>query len=141
MNPSTSLPTPSPRILYVEDYQDSCELVSMLLAVEKCDYNFSIANTAREALDLIGKQSFDLYILNYRLPEMSGVELCRRIRQTNSVTPILFFTGMARPADRHVAMAAGADEYLVKPDNLDKITTTVKRLLLRSLSSTERFTI
>ncbi len=134
LSPSfTSSPSPQSlppqRILYVEDYEDSCELVRIMLASEKRGYIFSTTKSAFEALDLIEKESFDLYILDYWLPEMSGVELCCRIRQTDAATPILFFTGMARPADRGVGMAAGADEYLVKPDDLDKLTVTVKRLL------------
>ncbi len=55
--------------------------------------------------------------------------LCRHIRQMDKTTPILFFSAMARPADQNVAIAAGASEYLVKPDDLDRLPGMVKSLL------------
>lgn len=122
------------RILYVDDYQDGCELVSTLLCVEKCNCNFTIANTPSEALRLISKDSFDLYILEAKLPEMTGVELCRKIRKIDKQTPILFFTGKERPQDRAASLAIGANEYLVKPNDLNRITETVKNLLNKKAS-------
>ena len=120
---------PKPRILYIEDYQNSCELVGQMLWVEKFDCSFTIAHTPSHALSLIGDQPFDLYILEYRLPEMTGVELCRRIRLTDAETPILFFTVISREAERNVAFAAGANQYLTKPYDLPILVETVKQLL------------
>jgi DNA-binding response OmpR family regulator len=122
------------RILYVDDYQDGCELVSTLLYVEKCNCNFTIADTPSEALRLISRESFDLYILESKLPEMTGVQLCRKIRKIDKQTPILFFTGKARPQDRAASIATGANEYLVKPNDLNRITETVKNLLNKKAS-------
>lgn len=119
----------NPRILYIESYRASCELIEEMLSVEKFDCEFTIASTPRQALVLIGKGSFDLYILEHRLPEMTGVELCRRIRETDPVTPILFFTVESRETIRNTAVAAGATAYLIKPYDLPVLVDTVKRLL------------
>lgn len=120
----------SPRILYVEDNSDTCELLSTMLPLYS-DWKFSVtaAASADAALSLMEKQAFDFYILDYVLPDISGVELCERIRKTDSETPIVFYTGMSRDTDRRQALEAGANEYLVKPNNLIKLTETVKKLL------------
>jgi CheY-like chemotaxis protein len=89
----------------------------------------TLAETADQALALIESQPFDLYIFDYCLPEISGIELCRYIRQFDSETPILFFSAMARPDDQGEAIAAGATEYLVKPNDLGRLTKTIERLL------------
>ena len=116
-------------ILFVDDDADSCELMNMMLVCDGADYEMTSVATAREALNLIAQKPFDLLIVDYKLPEMSGVELCRSIRKTNQQTPILFFTGMSQDADREMAITAGANSYLVKPNDLDKFAETVKRLL------------
>lgn len=119
----------SRNILFVDDDADSCELMNMMLVCAGVDYKTTAVATAREALNLMAQESFDLLIVDYKLPEMSGVELCRSIRKTNHKTPILFFTGMSRDADRELAITAGANSYLIKPNDLDKFADTVKRLL------------
>ena len=120
------------RILYVEDNPDSVELIKFLLGCEDENYVVSAAASAIEALHLMAETAFDLLIFDYKLPVMSGVELCLRVRETDRTTPILFYTAMARPADRALGLAAGADDYLVKPNDLDKLPKTVRNLLGRN---------
>lgn len=117
------------RILYVEDDKDSFEIISLMLSLANERYEVVRAMTAEEALKMIEKQSFDLYILDSRLPEMSGVELCRRIRKKHKKTPILFYSGMVRFSDKEAALNAGANAYLIKPQGLDLLEETVERLL------------
>lgn len=124
----------NPRILCVDDDQDSCELISLMLHLADSSYQVTTVSTARKLLDLIESQSFDLFLFDYALPEMTGIELCRRIRQTDSQTPILFYSAMAREIDRNAALAAGATEYLIKPNDLEKLTETVKRVLNKRLT-------
>lgn len=123
--------TSSTRILYVDDNQDSSDLASLMLYHSDNTYSVTAISNAEEALSAMENQMFDLYILDYALPKMSGVELCRKIRHKDKQTPIMFFTAMARDADRESGLAAGANEYLVKPDDLENLTETVKRLLKR----------
>jgi two-component system copper resistance phosphate regulon response regulator CusR len=117
------------RILYIDGSRDGDELISTLRRAENTAYRVSTATTPGDALELIAAEPFDLFILEPNLPEMSGVELCRRIRQTDKETPILFFTGKTRLADGEVSIAAGATEYLVKPFGAESLLETIKRLL------------
>ena len=121
-------------ILYVDDNNDSCEMVRLMLSYANRDYVVTSAEVADKALALIENQAFDLYIFDYGLPEISGVELCQYIRQFDRETPILFFSAMARPFDRDEALAAGATEYLVKPNDIDKLPAKVEQLLSKSSS-------
>jgi PleD family two-component response regulator len=117
------------RILCVESYHESCELISQLLFVEKNNFDISITHSPNRALSLIGEQTFDLYIVKGRLPEMTGVELCRRIRKLDSETPILFLTGKTRVSECRIALAAGVNEFLILPVNVEKLTAKVNQLL------------
>jgi OmpR-family two-component system manganese-sensing response regulator len=120
----------APRILYTDNNADSLELISLMLRLADNDYEITSVLNPNEALELIESQpAFDLYILEYVLPGMSGVELCRRIRRSDATTPVLFFTAMARASDRAAALEAGANEYLVKPNDLAILTQTVRQLL------------
>ena len=85
--------------------------------------------TAAEALVLDAKSPFDLYVLDIWLPGMDGVSLCRRLRERGRTQPIVFFSAMVKPTDRHFVMAAGADEFLVKPKDIDLFLPTVEKLL------------
>lgn len=121
--------SPNRLILYVDDDEDSCEMIGLMLHLEDNNYQVITVSAVGRALDLMRKQSFDLYIFDYALPEMTGVELCRTIRQTDSQTPVLLFSAMAREIDKAEALAAGANEYLVKPDDLERFTEVTRRLL------------
>ena len=121
--------TTSACILIVDDNIDSCDMLSIMLRQSDDSYQITTAQTAEKALGLINTQSFELYILDYLLPEITGIELCSHIRKNEPETPVIILSAMARPADIEAGMAAGADEYLVKPNDLLKITDAVKRLL------------
>lgn len=126
----------SHQILYVDDNNDSRELVRTLLFYADPDYVVTLAETADKVLGLIERQPFDLYIFDYNMPGMSGIELCRYIRQYDTETPILFFSAMARPVDYAEGVKAGATEYLVKPNDLGKLTEIVKKFLGREIQFT-----
>jgi len=120
----------APRILYIDNNRpDGGGLVSLLRRADNRRFRVSTASTASRALELIASEPFDLLILEHHLPEMSGVELCRRIRQIDKRTPILFFTGRMRRAECDVSIAAGATEYLVAPVSEENLVETVRRLL------------
>jgi len=115
-------------ILCVDDDKDSCELITFMLKASS-DLDVSSVHTATDAVSLIASQTFDLYILDYRLPGLTGIELCRLIRKSDSDTPIVFFTAMAYEKDRKSAMEAGANVYLVKPNDIEIFTDTIEKLL------------
>ncbi|PYS98051.1 MAG: hypothetical protein DMF63_17510 [Acidobacteria bacterium] len=118
------------RILCVEDNRDSREMIATLLRESNSSYDVTAVETAAEALALNAKNKFDLYILDIWLPGMDGVELCRRLRDRGVTDPIMFFSAMGVQAkDRDYVLAAGADEFLVKSIDLDRLTLTVERLL------------
>ncbi len=72
--------------------------------------------TAAEALSSIEAERFDLYLLDSKLPDLDGFELCRRVRNLDAHTPILFFSGAAYETDKQKGIAAGANGYVSKPD-------------------------
>jgi len=118
------------RILCVEDNRDSREMIATLLRETDKSYDVTAVETAAEALELDGKTTFDLYILDIWLPGMDGVELCRRLRDRGVAKPIMFFSAMGVQAkDRDYVLSSGADEFLVKSVDLDRFTETVSRLL------------
>jgi DNA-binding response OmpR family regulator len=91
-----------PRVLYVDDDEDSREMLRMLLELRSIETK--AVGTAREALSSIQAEHFDLYLLDGWLPDLDGFELCRQMRCYDSHTPILFFSGVGREADKKMAI-------------------------------------
>jgi two-component system, OmpR family, alkaline phosphatase synthesis response regulator PhoP len=87
------------------------------------------ATSMDEALERIAVERFDLYLLDNWLPGGSGVELCRKIRESDPSTPILFYSGAGLESERAEALAAGAQAYLVKPGDVAVLLETVKQFL------------
>lgn len=114
-------------ILCVEDDQDTCELIGIILA----GYRMVFANSTREVLDLIETQDFDLIIMDNWLPDGSGIELCRRMRDGGINVPIIFASGVGQASEIKKAMDAGAQAYLVKPYEPEKLQKIVKDLIER----------
>ncbi len=114
------------RILYVDDHEDSAEMFRLLL--DSPEYEVEIAHTIAGALQRARIESFDLYVLDKRLPDGSGTELCRQLSVISPGVPCIFYTGDAYEIQRHEAMAAGASAYIPKPE-IEKLISTVERLL------------
>src|SRR5215813_8129320 len=96
-------------ILFVDDEEDAWELVALT------EYKIIYASDFDEGLRLAHQRYFDLYILDNWLPSGSGVGLCRRIREFDPYTPILFYSAAGYARDTLEAMRAGAQGYIVKP--------------------------
>jgi DNA-binding response OmpR family regulator len=105
---------PRPRVLCVDDDEDSREMLSTLLRFSRIETK--AVGTAAQALSLIQAERFDLYLLDAWLPDLDGFELCRRMRDFDPHTPILFFSGAAHEADKKRGIEAGANAYVTKPD-------------------------
>jgi len=118
------LVSPPPRVLCVDDDEDSREMLVTLLRLAFVEAK--AVGTAAQALSLIHAEHFDLCVLDGRLPEMDGFELCRRLRALDSHIPILFFSGAADVADREEGSASGADAYIAKP-GIDELLETIEQ--------------
>jgi DNA-binding response OmpR family regulator len=115
------------RILYVEDDKDSREMLVLML--DHAGYAMSTATLMAEGLSLALREPFDLFILDSGFDDGSGLDLCRQIRAFDAVTPIIFFSSLAYPSDIAAGLAAGAQQYLIKPMGIYTITQTVAELL------------
>ena len=104
------MPITPPRILCVEDNLDAREMTRALLESSGYSYSLTLVETGAEALDLIARSTFDLFILDIWLPGMDGLDLCRRIRGLGITEPIIFFSAMVRPDDVRYGLEAGANE-------------------------------
>ena len=118
------------RILCVEGSKDACDLVKVYLSLS--NYDVATACTAAEGFELASKQSFDLILLSYHLPDAAGVDLCRRIHALNGDIPILLFSCMAQEDARLESIAAGASEYIIKPIDVEMLKLAVGRYLTRA---------
>ena len=117
------------RILYVDDHDDSGEMIKLLLA--PMDYEVAVARTVDEALELARIEQFDLYVLDKRLPDGSGIELCKQLNKMSPTVPCIFYSGDAYEVHRQEAAAAGASAYVPKPD-VDALIETVQKFLAGS---------
>ena len=124
------LSNPRPRILCVDDDEDSRVMLVTLL--KHAFIEAKAVGTAAQALSLIQAEHFDLYMLDGWLPEIDGFELCRRLRAFDSRTPILFFSGAAYEADKKKGFEAGADDFVIKP-NISKLVRSIKQFMSRDL--------
>ena len=118
-----------PRLLLVEDDKDINQLICLNL--EALDFNVTSCENGREGLALAVEGGFDLMILDVMLPEMDGLTLCKRLRQSKNFTPILMLTAKNSEADRVIGLEVGADDYLSKPFSILELQARVKAMLRR----------
>lgn len=115
-----------PRVLYADDNEDDCLMLSAILGFSNIE--IKSANTIAGAFKLAQAERFDLYLLDTRFPEGSGLELCRQLREFNPQAPIVFYSGDAYETDKAKGFAAGANAYLVKPHS-DGIAPAIFQLV------------
>src|SRR5262245_33320053 len=116
-------------ILVVDDDRRLIEMLRRTLAYE--GYQVATALDGREALDKTRRQKPDLVVLDWMLPEMSGVAVVRALRETGD-TPVLMLTARDTVEDRVAGLDSGADDYLVKPFAPSELLARVRALLRRS---------
>ena len=117
------------RILYVARNQDDYVLLSAMLNLP--NVQITLAETAAEALRKIRGEHFDLYLLETRLPDGDGFELCRLMRDFHPEKPIIFYSGDVGETHRQKGLAVGADAYLAKP-YLDSLAVTLNKFIFGS---------
>ena len=118
------------RILVVDDEPAVREAVDRALRLE--GYQTETAQDGREALDALAERSPDAVVLDVLMPEVDGLEVCRRLRAAGDRTPVLVLTARDTVADRVKGLDAGADDYLVKPFALEELRARLRALLRRS---------
>jgi two-component system phosphate regulon response regulator PhoB len=122
----------SAKILIIEDEAPLAEMLRYNLAAE--GFSVTRAESAEEAELLLAESPPDLVILDWMLPEASGIELCRRLRARPETRPlpILMLTARVEEADRIRGLTTGADDYVVKPFSLAELIARVKAILRRA---------
>jgi OmpR-family two-component system manganese-sensing response regulator len=119
------------RILLVDDEVELTNPLSRVLTRE--GYRVDVAYDGATGGQLATREHYDLLILDWMLPQKSGIEICQEIRDRGDMTPVLFLTAKDTLDDRVLGLDAGADDYLVKPFELRELLARVRAQLRRSL--------
>src|SRR3954454_9719296 len=116
-------------VLVIEDESSIASFVSLYL--KNAGYGVRTAATGQEGLDQAGSERPDLIVLDLMLPDVDGIEVCRRLRKDSDV-PILMLTARDEDVDKIIGLEVGADDYLTKPFNPRELVARVKSILRRS---------
>mgnify|MGYP002626856181 FL=1 len=124
------------KILVVEDDKNLKRLITTWLKMNK--YETYEASNGREALKLLDKEYIDLIISDVMMPQMDGFELIKELRDCNYEVPILVITAKGDMQDKKTGFILGADDYMVKPIEMEELLLRVKAILKRSQSTHEK---
>ena len=122
----------APRILVIEDDGSLVELLGYNLA--SAGYEVETATNGESGHLLLAEQDFDLVVLDWMLPDKSGIEICAQMRRSprTAAMPIIMLTARGEEADRVRGLSTGADDYMVKPFSVPELMARVAALLRRS---------
>jgi DNA-binding response OmpR family regulator len=123
-------------VLLVEDHDDTRSLFAFVIG--ECGYTVTSCGTMADATRLIINEEFDLFVVDSRLSDGTGLQLCLWIRQIDATTPIVFCSTEGHAKQALQALAAGAQVYLMKPFELDEFRDAVNRLIRRESTRKER---
>lgn len=115
-------------ILIVEDEQNLARFIELELTHE--NYTVDIENDGKAGLDKALSKPYDLYILDLMLPNINGLEICRQIRQ-KTTTPIIIITAKSETYDKVAGLDYGADDYIVKPFDIEELLARIRAVLRR----------
>ena len=118
-------------ILIVEDDQGIQDMLTYALEPE--GYQLYSALTVKEAWEIIEKKAPDLILLDWMLPDSSGIDLLHRIRKYHSKLPVIMLTAKAEEEDRVLGLDMGADDYIVKPFSVKELKSRIQAVLRRSI--------
>lgn len=125
------------RVLLVEDEPAIAD--ALVYALETDRFVVAHALTGGDALETFAQQAFDFVILDVGLPDMTGFDVCRKLRESSQV-PVLFLTARAGEIDRILGLEIGGDDYVTKPFSPREITARVRAILRRSATMVETST-
>ncbi len=117
-------------ILLVEDEVKLARFIELELSSD--GYQVSVAHDGMTGLASARETAFDLAILDWMLPGLTGVELCRRLRSTGNQLPIILLTARDEVSDRVQGLDAGADDYMVKPFSIEELLARIRAHLRRT---------
>jgi DNA-binding response OmpR family regulator len=120
------------RILVVEDEKKVATALKQGLEAE--GYAVTLAADGEEGFDLVGREPFDLVLLDLALPRRDGVDVLAAMRKRNCMTPVFILTARDSVEDRVLGLDAGADDYLVKPFTFPELLARIRALLRRGRS-------
>ena len=124
------------RILIVEDDRSLAAGLSDGLRYE--GYSTLLARDGDDGLRLAGRPGIDLVILDVKLPRLTGVEVCRRLREQGSTVPVVMLSAKGGELDKVVGLKAGADDYVTKPFSFTELVARVEAVLRRSRGAEAR---
>jgi two-component system copper resistance phosphate regulon response regulator CusR len=112
--------------------EDDPKIAALLqTALEENGYQINVVSNGIDALEHFVQEQFNLLIIDIMMPGLSGIQVCKRVREKNIQTPILMLTAMGTVDDKVTGLDAGADDYLVKPFHLKELLARVSALLRR----------
>jgi two-component system OmpR family response regulator len=120
----------SPHILVVDDDQEIRKLLGRYLAEQ--GFRVSLAGNRREFNEAVANERLDLVVLDVLLPDVSGLDLCRSLRQRDSALPVILVTALKEDVDRIIGLEIGADDYVCKPFNARELLARIRAVLRRS---------
>jgi two-component system, sensor histidine kinase and response regulator len=121
------------RILVAEDNEFNRELLGHLLGHR--GHSVAMAQDGREAFSMLGREAFDLMLVDIHMPELDGLQVVRRVREEerragrSARLPVIALTAMSRPGDRDLCLGAGMDDYLIKPLNAAELWAAIGRVM------------
>lgn len=121
------------RILLAEDYDDLRDMISELLRSQ--EYVVDAFDNGQDVENTLQSRAFDLVILDWDLPKVLGIDICKNYRSRGGSAPVLMLTGKKAVTDKEAGFEAGADDYLTKPFHPKELLARIKALLRRSQST------
>lgn len=123
------------KVLLIED--DEAMLLMLTNCLESDHFIVESADNGADGLHQLQLFDFDLAVIDWNLPEISGVEICRRFRESGGKIPILMLTGKGLPSEKVAGLDSGADDYLTKPFHIDEFKARVRALLRRVIGTND----
>ena len=122
-------------VLIVEDEKQIAD--SLRKSFEAEGHTCEVCYEGECALDIISSQSFDILLLDWRIPKVSGIEVCRRVRGSNNQTPIILLTALSDIKNKIEAFNYGADDYITKPFSFEEVLARINAVVRRYNLSTD----
>jgi len=117
------------KILIVEDEKKIANSLEKNFNDE--GFNTSVCYDGADALEVVSKEKFDLILLDWRLPEVTGINVCKRIRSADNKTPIILLTALTNITNKVEALNSGADDYVTKPFSFEEVLARVNAIIRR----------